>query len=658
MRISYDILRLILKMAVLSTSKWSQFPLKSGLIGLLYLILICACGTDVEKETNSIQVDIAKSRFVGSGSCMSCHKEQYSSWKDSHHEQAMKIADSSSILADFSNVTYTSNKIKSVFFKKGNSYFVNTRGEDDNYHDYKIEYTFGVTPLQQYIVQFPDGRFQCLQTAWDTRQKKWFDLQSDLKIQSNEWIHWTGGGMRWNSTCADCHSTNLHKNFDNELNSYNTTFSEINVSCEACHGPASLHIDFYQNPVKGAMPPHMYMDSSLSSTELVDRCARCHSRRMQITKAFDYQGHFMDHYNPTLLVDPIYEPDGQIKDEDYVYASFIQSKMYHKGVSCRDCHDVHSLKLKWTGNALCLNCHDLKYDNPSHHFHKENSEAAQCINCHMTGKIYMGNDFRRDHSFRIPRPDQTERYGTPNACNGCHREKSAKWASEFIISKYGTGRVDHFSDLLLAGFNGDNTAYFKLVSQRNYPDIARATALNQFSNQQLSPQELLAVKEFLKDPSANVRNEAIHAFEKVGNSEFSHFIAPLLLDSIRMVRISAARFFNKVNRAPLNFEKAESELKEELSMNADFASGQQAIAEYYQTKGNVELAIQAYRKAIELDNYSNISRLNLALMIYLQGDVLGAEKLYLQVIELEPDFSYSYYMLGLLYHEIGNSQKH
>jgi|TARA_Y100000310_G_scaffold125469_1_gene124285 tetratricopeptide (TPR) repeat protein len=632
--------------------------IQSHKIIFFLLVLIYSCQTDTGHVTNYVQEDPAASKFVGSMTCLSCHKEQYSSWKDSHHDQAMKIADSSSVLADFNDALFTSNNIKSTFFKKGNDYFVNTKGEDGNYHDYKIDYTFGVTPLQQYIVQFPNGKYQCLQTAWDTEQNKWFDLQPDIDdIEVGEWIHWTGGGMRWNSTCADCHSTNLHKNFDSKSNSYNTTFSEINVGCEACHGPASLHVDYYKNPNKTTEPPPMYMANSLSFTELVDKCARCHSLRKQITKAFDYKGQFLDHYYPTLLVDPVYELDGQIRGEDYVYGSFIQSKMYHNGVSCKDCHDVHSLKLKQSGNALCLSCHDQKYDKDSHHFHDENSKAAQCINCHMIGKTYMGNDFRRDHSFRIPRPDQTIKYSTPNACNNCHSTKSPKWASDFINSKYGTERANHFSDLLLAGSHGDNDAYYTLISQRNYPDIARATALNLYANQQLFPQELTAIKEFLKDSSANVRNEAIHAFEKAGGSDFYQFIAPLLLDSIRTVRISAARYFNAFNLTPLNLAMAESELLEELEMNADFASGQHQIAVHHQKKGNIKLAIKAYKRAIKLDSYHNISRLNLALLIYQQGDVSEAEKLYLKVIEQEPDYSYSYFMLGLLYHEIGNSSE-
>ncbi len=623
---------------------------------ILFFILIYSCQSGTGYVKNFSQEDSSKPEFVGSMTCLSCHKEQYLNWKDSHHDQAMKIADSLSVLADFNNVSFTSNNTKSTFFKRGNDHFVNTIGEDGNNHDYKIEYTFGVTPLQQYIVQLSYGKYQCLQTAWDTEQNKWFDLQPDIDdIEVGEWIHWTGGGMRWNSSCADCHSTNLHKNFDSKSNSYNTTFSEINVGCEACHGPASLHVDYYKNPNKTKAPSHMFMDSSLPSTELVDKCARCHSLRKQITKAFDFKGQFVDHYSPTLLVDPVYEPDGQIRGENYVYGSFIQSKMYHNGVSCKDCHNVHSLKLKQNGNALCLSCHDQKYDNASHHFHDENSKATQCINCHMTGKTYMGNDFRRDHSFRIPRPDQTIKYGTPNACNNCHSTKSPKWASDFINAKYGTERAPHFSDLLLAGYHGDKDAYYSLISQGNYPDIARATALNLYAKHQLSPQELMSIKKFVKDSSAMVRKEAIDAFEKMESPDFSLFLEPLLLDSIRMVRISAAAYFNTVNLTPLNFTNANNEQLEELEMNADFASGQHQIAVHQQKKGNIELAIKAYKKAIELDRYQNISRLNLALLIYQQGDISEAEKLYLKVIDQDPDYSYSYYMLGLLYHEIENS---
>ncbi len=627
---------------------------------LVLITLLISCESKDKPIRSYSEIVQEKSHFLGSTSCITCHKEAYSSWKNSHHDQAMKIGDSSSILGDFSDVRFKSKNIESKFFKKDGAYYVNTIGSDGTYQDFKIAYTFGVTPLQQYIIKFPNGAYQCLDIAWDVIENKWFNLQPDLDIDTSEWIHWTGGGMRWNTTCADCHSTDLRKNYDSETSTFDTKFSEINVSCEACHGPASTHVDFYQNPSESSLPPKLNMDATLSSKELVDKCARCHSRRAQLTKKYSYEGTFLDHYSPSLLTDPVYEMDGQIKDEDYVYGSFVQSKMYHNGVSCRDCHDVHSLKLKKEGNALCLSCHEPKYNESTHHFHKKNSAAAQCINCHMTGKTYMGNDFRRDHSFRIPRPDQSMKYGTPNACTGCHKDKSDKWASEIIIANYGSERIDHFSDHLLAGHEGDMAALEKLMAHNQYPDIVRATALGLYSNQQFSSREVNQVLTYLKDSSALVRNQAVLALDRIAIKEISASVAPLLMDSIRMVRISALRYFNTTNIVPENasdFDKAKKEFLEQLDMNSDFASGQHQIAIYHQSKGNTEIAINAYKKAIEIDNYYNTSRMNLALLQYTTGNVDEAEKLYLKVIEIEPDFSYSYYMLGLLYNETGKPQK-
>ncbi len=641
-------------------SNKTVYGLFNSLLYIGLLLLLSNCNTKDKNEYTSIQNNSVEATFVGSKSCKTCHQKEFKSWEGSHHDQAMKIADSTTILADFNNTTFTHNKVKSSFFKKEGAFYVNTEGPDGKYYDYKIVYTFGFTPLQQYIVAFPNGEYQCLLTAWDSVKNKWFHLQPNLDIKHDEWINWPGGSQRWNTMCADCHSTNLHKNYDSKTTKYNTTYSEINVSCEACHGPSSKHNAYYENPVGNVIPAKLDMANFLPSKVLVDKCARCHSRRSQITKAFDYKGEFLDHYYPSLLEDPIYELDGQIKDEDYVYGSFVQSKMYSKGISCKDCHDVHSLKLKKIGNDLCLTCHVPAYNEPSHHYHKVNTEGSKCINCHMTGKTYMGNDFRRDHSFRIPRPDQTVKYDTPNACNGCHTDKSAKWASDFIVEKYGAKRADHFSDHLLKGYFEDNNGFKELFSNTSYPEIARATALKQYTNQPISHDEILALTAYLKDSSAMVRTETIRALEKLGNTNFSENIKPLLYDSIRIVRISGASYFNLTGEdmsSNAEFKIANKEFLEELDMNSDFASGQQQIALYQQAKGNEEAAIKAYIRAIEIDNRFNVARMNLALLYYQRGLIKECEALYLKVIEQEPQFSQSYYMLGLLYNETGNNKK-
>lgn len=630
---------------------------------LLALIFLAACSTDRKEEYSNIKEKrvVVKSTYIGSESCKACHQSAFKDWKGSHHDLAMQVADSISVLGDFSNKTIAFKKIKSTFFKKGNDFYVNTEGHDGNYADFKIEYTFGVTPLQQYLIKFDNGEYQCLSTAWDSVKNEWFSLlQPDLDINHGDRLHWTGSAMSWNMMCADCHSTNVHKNYNSKTDTYNTTFSLINVSCESCHGAASEHEKYYQNSQQIGTPPKMYMQNEMESTELVDKCARCHSRRSQITEYFDYQGDFMDHYVPSLLLDGLYEIDGQINDEVYVYGSFIQSKMYHEGVSCKDCHNVHSLKLKKQGNDLCMTCHEPSYNTEEHHFHPTNFEGSQCINCHMTGKIYMGNDFRRDHSFRVPRPDQSVKYNTPNACTGCHDDKSDEWAAKIIVDKYGNERADHFSDYLLKGYYEDPTAFEILMSGKQYPDIARATAVNLYGSQPLSSEQLNRLSLYLRDSSALVRNEVVISLEQYQNDEVAKHIEPMLKDSSRMVRISAARYFNMSNQdvaAIENYKTANKEFLTALHLNADFSSGQHQIALYYQSKGNEEAAIKAYKRAIEIDGYNNRPRMNLALIYYNQGLTSKSEELYLKVIEQEPEFSYPYYMLGLLYNELSNDIK-
>ncbi|MFY0686714.1 MAG: tetratricopeptide repeat protein [Cyclobacteriaceae bacterium] len=595
--------------------------------------------------------------FVGTQTCQSCHEQEFTDWQDSHHDKAMQVATASSVLGDFSDVIFTHKGVSTRFYRDGDQFMVNARSKDGSYQDYQVAYTFGVEPLQQYLIEFPNGAYQCLMVAWDTEINQWFQLQDTLDIAPEEWLHWTGGAMTWNTMCADCHSTELKKNYNSLSGSFQTQFEEINVGCEGCHGPSSDHVNFYNQEKPSGKPPVLYMNKSLGSTELVQKCARCHSRRSQLTKVFDYEGDYLDHYDPSMLVHPVYEADGQIQDEDYVFASFAQSKMYHNGVSCKDCHNVHSLELKAEGNKLCMSCHEPRYDSREHHFHAIDTESSKCVNCHMTGRTYMGNDFRRDHSFRIPRPDQSVKFGTSNACTGCHSDKSNKWAAETVVRWYGPERKDHFSDHLLAGYHGDPEALEKLMSGEQYPEIARATAISYYTDQLLTPEQVDQIKNFLSNPKPMIRNEAVRGLDKIG-ANFSEYLPELLMDSIRLIRTSTARYMimNGLGQGE-GFPKAESEYLDALDMNADFPSGQQNIALYRQSQGDIGGAISAYQKAIEMDNYANQARMNLALLLYQQGSQQEAEQLYLKVTKQEPDYGYAYYMLGLLYNEIQDAER-
>jgi len=596
-----------------------------------------------------------KNKFAGSKTCKKCHAEEYQQWKGTDHDLAMQKAGDKSVLGNFNQVHYSSKGINYTFFKKNNAYFVHTEDKDGIYKDFKITHTFGVRPLQQYLVEYEKGRKQCLTVAWDVDHKKWFDVQPLDTVHHGDWMHWTGGSMTWNNMCADCHSTNVHKNYNPETDTYHTTYAEINVSCEACHGPGQEHVKYYTNyeDNKDLSPPVLYMNTGETSTKLVDECARCHARRSQLTPYFDYTGHFLDHYYPSLINPPEYQFDGQIKDEDYVYGSFVQSKMYHEDVSCKDCHNVHSLKLKKQGNALCLQCHENNYDSPEHHFHPTGSEGAQCINCHMTGRYYMGIDFRRDHSFRIPRPDQSIKYGTPNACIGCHKNKTNQWAAQAIDKHYKQKHREHFSNDLLKGYFENPDAFKTVIRNDTFPQISRATALKQFFNHQLSTDDIRFVIQYLKDHSPMLRHESVLGLQTYASPDINREIQKLLQDSIRSVRIVATRYLLYNNIPVDSTSQAFKDFITDLYINSDFASGQHQWGLYYQAQGKLKQAEKAYQKALQIDHYYNVSRMNLALLYYRQGKVEQAAKTYMEVIQTEPAYSYAYYMLGLLYHETG-----
>lgn len=626
--------------------------MKKYLVPFLFIAVITGC---FKAASDSITQEKAP-QFVGSESCKSCHSNEYDKWKGSDHDWAMKTATDTTVLANFNNTEFTHNGVTSKFFIQDGKYMVNTQNNEGEYQDFEVSYTFGYEPLQQFLVVFPNGAYQCLMTAWDTEKEAWFQLQDTLQVTPDDHLHWTGGGLRWNTMCADCHSTDLKKNYNDSAHTFNTTWSEINVGCEGCHGPSSNHVEHFKQNESGN-GPELYMSKNMDSKELVDKCARCHSRRSQITPYFDYQGHFTDHYEPSLITTPLYHADGQIRDEVYVYGSFVQSKMYHNGIACRDCHDVHTTKIKKQGNDLCLSCHVPKYATEEHHMHEMGSTGAECRNCHMTGNVYMGNDFRPDHSFRVPRPDQSAIYGTPNACNECHSDQSPEWAAKAVIDHYGTERADHFTDHLLPGYFGNKEELMVLAHGTNYPEIARATALNYYISYPLTEEEITDLRSFVNDSQVMVRNEAMRSLTQL-NVDAIPEATKLLLDSNRLVRTTAVRYLILTGNKRTNdsvYNAVAEEYKDILDINADFPSGQIHKAQYEQAIGNTDAAIKAYREAIAMDKFQSQAKLNLALLLYQKGNVSEAKDLYIEVTQYEPNASYPYYMLGLLEFEQNNA---
>ncbi len=629
----------------------------------------------------------ADSGYVGGDACRNCHEEQYALWHQSHHDLAMQPATAETVLGDFNNITFRYHGIETKFFRRNGKFMVYTDGPDGKLRDYNIKYTFGVDPLQQYLIEFPGGRLQTLSLAWDARPKeqggqRWFHLYPNENITHEDELHWTRPGQNWNSMCAECHSTRLKKNYDPVKKTFLTTWSEIDVSCEACHGPGFDHVTWAERKPgwekldagKGLTlllderrDIHWNIDSETgnavrsqvrSSDKEIEMCARCHSRRSPISSDYVHGEPLHNHYLPRLLDEGMYYADGQIDDEVYVYGSFIQSKMYHAGVTCSDCHEPHSLALRAPGNGVCLQCHQsAKYDQAGHHYHKPGSQGANCAECHMPPKTYMVVDPRHDHSMRIPRPDLSVKLGVPNACNHCHVDKDPKWAARTVQAWYGhipTGFQTYAEALYDSrkGKPGSGEILAALIRDTDTPDIARATALAQLGPY-LSPTTVDALVLGLSDDAPSLRAAAVRALEHTPLNIRVRLAFAALNDNVRAVRIEAARVLAAVPAGELSADRQallEQGLQEYVvaqQASAERPEAQINLGNLYAAQREVKKAVSAYQAAIDLNPEFVPGYVNLADLYRSQQDELGAEKVLRKAMEVIPRNADVHHALGL-----------
>lgn len=620
------------------------------------------------KENSSNLIAGKPNSYVGDMQCKSCHESQYADWLKSDHFRSIQKPNDSSVLGNFNNVSFNADGVNSKFFKRDGKFFINTQGDDGKNHDFEVKYTFGYFPLQQYLIEFPGGKMQATRLSWDSKTNKWFNQYAGQKINYRDWLHWTGNAQNWNTMCAECHSTNLKKNYDVEKDIYNTSFDVLNVSCEACHGAGKNHIDYinsaeYKN---GKKIEHSWLQLSANSSQLsqINTCMPCHAVQNKLDADKINSEELLDNYIPVIPNTERFFADGQVKDEDYTYASFLQSKMFTRNVKCNNCHNPHSGKLHLTGNQTCLQCHAKTYDAPSHHFHQINSEGAQCINCHAPGKYFMGNDFRHDHSFRVPRPDLSVEYATPNACNNCHSNKTAKWSADAIDKWYGSKRKYHFAEDLIPGskLNEKSEAHLtKLIGDTSIPYIIRATAIDYLGNISSST-SLNTLLHSLNNNEALIRYQSLkslsHQNIPIQNKEI---IARLLNDKVKAVRIAAADLLRLAGTEQLSQEysnaylNAKNELEKNLLYQTDFAHGNIPVADYYTRDKNYPAAEKFYKRAIQKDSLANLARLNLSVAYNLQGKNTDAVNILKMAVKTDANNDQAWYNLALLYNEMNDA---
>lgn len=657
----------------------------------LAVIALAGSSQAIGGPTPTVGAHVPASRdamYVGRAACVPCHQREVERFAGSHHDRAMQTVDATTVLGNFNDATLTYNGVTSTFFEKDGAFFVRTDGPDGALHDYRIAYTFGIDPLQQYLVEFPGGRLQALGIAWDTRSKaaggqRWFPLHPDEKVDFRDVLHWTGPAGNWNHMCAECHSTNVKKNYRAEENRFETTWSEVDVSCEACHGPGSRHVAWGRgkqtghapdDPTKGLIvdlaarggswafagtAPIAHLTGARDPRVQVV-CARCHARRAQIGDDYRQDEPLGQNHIVSLLDAGLYHADGQILDEVFEYGSFAQSLMHERGVVCIDCHDAHSGRLLADGNAVCAKCHQSShYDAPAHHHHKAGTDAARCVQCHMPARNYMVVHTRHDHSFRVPRPDLSVSLGTPNTCTDCHRDRSARWAADAVVKWYGPTRArgPRYAAALAAGRQhqaGADQLLTAVIGDRSFPAIVRASALSLLQNP-ASPGAAELIERSLRDPEPLVRRAGVGLLVTWEPPRRWQAGGPLLTDPIRSVRLEAVNALADATRVVslkpeqrAAFDRAVAEYRNVQAFNADRAESWLNLGALEVRLGNREGAETAYQRAIRLQPSFIPSYVNLADLYREQGRDADGERVLRQALAIHPDGADLHHALGLL----------
>ncbi|MDG6099903.1 hypothetical protein EXU34_20800 [Alteromonas sp. ZYF713] len=637
--------------------------------------------------------------------CGACHEEQLSQWLESDHSKAMAAATDSSVLGDFSNVTFEHFNQKATFYKQDKKFFIKFQ-EDKKTTTYEISYVFGHFPLQEYLIKTAEGKMQVFPFAWDSRDKlsggqKWYPIYPDEEVSRQDRLHWLQPLQNWNGMCADCHSSGLKRNYDSEKGSFNTVWNEINVSCQSCHdrlddnhysSSGSSHSALSESEQKnmgnwllGEGKKIASWQGSERDNSFMDRCFACHSLRTPLNDGISTAEPFLSQFKPALLTTPQYHVDGQIQDEVYVYGSFLQSKMFEAGVNCNDCHNPHTAKVKIEGNGLCLQCHKAsEYNDKNHHRHEPNTQGSQCVNCHMPTNTYMGVDERRDHSFHIPAPHLTDKFGTPNACNGCHEDKSSHWAQDKIKEWHGPPPPSHPAEmqymLLLSGERLTLNSHFALAKNTALPDIKRATVVS------LLPATVQSLaykyaKMLANDGSPLVRLALTDISFLVEKRRRTELLKPLLADKYKAIRVTAAeqliasgeislistkvlgelyeasqqalwRGEGNLNASLLqanqgNYDKAKAFLEAGIARDPFFEPNYINLANLYRSSGENALEALTLKKGLDANQSSSLMHYAEGMRLIRSKDVNNAIAHFTTAYDIEPGNSNYLYILSL-----------
>jgi tetratricopeptide (TPR) repeat protein len=607
--------------------------------------------------------------YVGTQSCRECHENFYKLWAPSHHGTAMQPFSMAR-----SNLTPHTASIpvgKAAYRADiAAGVVVETAGGAEK--RYPIVQALGGKNVSYFLTPLDRGRLQVLPVAFDHQRKEWFDTAGSavrhFPSHPDEPIHWTEPAYTFNTSCFNCHVSQLTNNYDPATGTYETTWREPGINCETCHGPAGEHVKAARALPKGQPMKDLKLLSfrSFSNDQVNSACGNCHAKMYPLSTSFTPGDQFYDHYGLVTLEHPDFYADGRDLGENFTYTSWRLSPCLKSGtLNCVTCH-TSSGRYRFKGelaNNACMPCHDQQVkDAAGHSHHKAGTEGAQCVSCHMP-KTEFARMVRSDHSMRPPMPAATLAFGSPNACNLCHTNKDARWADKEVRD---WRKRDYQAETLKLGLWNDSlrkrnwSAAGEVLTYLASPGRQEVWAASfiQLLRPYDHPRKTETLKSCLKDTSPLVRVAAVEALSDRLEPNSVPLLTAATRDTSRLVRLRAASALAPVPPTSVPepdrkaVETATAELLSSFLARPDDPAAYQRMGNFYLERRQIDRAITAFETSSKLQPRDVSPFVNVSLAHSIAGDNARAEAALRQALKLEPTNAVANLNLGMLLAEL------
>jgi len=673
----------------------------------------------------------SSAEYLGSFSCERCHAKEHTAWKDSLHIKMTKPIAEATVLGDFSEgTTFADHDRAYTFGRKNGKPFVTVKFGQAPPETFTVDFTLGAKRYQGYLSMLPEGRMFVLPIFWHVEHKRWMDWKEITPIPDG------AHDIRqiWNVNCFNCHATNIVQGYDLNAKRYNTSWTEMGIGCEACHGPGREHNRLMEawekNPALKPAYDTSDKNRQLSDTlkilstrssdprRVFDTCAYCHGNKTNVFVGFKGGDVYADYALPLLISEPIpandhqgeFWPDGRPNRFNRPQALTMSGCFQAGAISCASCHVSHGSKFEASlkvdihdgrkGDELCTQCHSEPkkagafFAGPGlaeHTFHAPQSEGSRCINCHMSDVNWRLLIRKRDHTFQPPVPENTARFGIPNACTTCHDDRAPEWAARQMNEWWGDGErrgksvtladtmyragsgdlatlpglarlaVDRSQGLLVRASAAEYIA--RLVSEGRSDGAQRSGSMQSqtsfdgaqgarsaagakgLSAAQVTPATINALIGAADDPEPVVRAAALKALGAIGDRERA--LAPVvarLVDQARVVRARAAEvlvafgIIRLPGKAGEALNKAQEEYVLGLDTFPDLASKHAAKGWLESERGNLNAAVSALDKAIVVQPDYAYSWVVKGVISARQGRFADAVEMWKKARSIEPSY--------------------